>query len=394
MKDKQSSTQNFTNNLPEGKKQFTKMKNKTISIVFDRKKTATPTKAASVEIRISQSGKSHYISTGIKCKSGEFKNGRVIKRLDMASCNERIATMCDNVRNIVSDMATLDMDKVKAKLQGLERDIPMMSEWLYKRANERIMRDSTRRQHIVAINFLLECGIFKDWSDITLPNIALFDEMLKRKCRMQTTVYGYHKRIKPYIADAKLFGYIESNPYESYKTPKGKSERLSYLTEEEKKRIEETPLNTDSLKKVRDLFLFQCYTGLAYADASILAESSFIESEGALYIVGVRQKSGSDIAIKVISKARAILEKYDYNLPWISIQKYNLYLKALAVQCGIDKRLSSHMGRHTFATSALHKGVPIEVVSKMLSHSDIQTTQIYAKVLAEDVNKGFDLLDE
>lgn len=93
-------------------------------------------------------------------------------------------------------------------------------------------------------------------------------------------------------------------------------------------------------------------------------------------------------------KALSILEKYEYKLPWISLQKYNILLKELAAKCGLNKRLTSHMARHTFATSALHKGVPIEVVSKMLSHSNIQTTQIYAKVLAEDVEKGFDLLEK
>ena len=96
----------------------------------------------------------------------------------------------------------------------------------------------------------------------------------------------------------------------------------------------------------------------------------------------------------MLNKAKAILEKYDYKLPWISLEKYNLYLKALAVHCDISKRLTSHMGRHTFATTALHNGIRIEVVSKMLSHSDIKTTQIYAKVLAEDVMAAFDVLDK
>ena len=96
----------------------------------------------------------------------------------------------------------------------------------------------------------------------------------------------------------------------------------------------------------------------------------------------------------MLNKAKAILEKYNYELPSISLEKYNLYLKALAAHCDIAKRLTSHMGRHTFATTALHNGIRIEVVSKMLSHSDIKTTQIYAKVLAEDVMAAFDMLDE
>ena len=100
------------------------------------------------------------------------------------------------------------------------------------------------------------------------------------------------------------------------------------------------------------------------------------------------------MAIKLIAKAMEIYNKYDHNLPIVCLEVYNQRLKLVAAYAGINKPLTSHMARHTFATQALHAGVRIEVVSKMLAHSDIQTTQIYAKVLAEDIEKGFDAIDK
>ena len=111
-------------------------------------------------------------------------------------------------------------------------------------------------------------------------------------------------------------------------------------------------------------------------------------------MVSERVKNGAKITIKLIDKALAILESYNYMLPIINLSSYNQHLKQVALIAGLTKSLTSHMARHTFATQALHAGLRIEVVSKMLAHADIQTTQIYAKVLAEDIEAGFDALNK
>lgn len=365
-----------------------------VTIVFNRKKNASAKICSPVEIRITSNRKSYYISTGIKCKIHEFKNGQVIKRLDMDSCNETISQMLNRVRELVGTMEEIDISAIKSNLEIRQDNRPNLYEWLFKRLNERPMRESTKRQHKVSLEFMQSSGLIKSWDDINVKNITMLNEMLHNKGYVQATIHSYHKRIKPYINDAIKFGYIEKNPYDVVKIPRGKSERLAYLTEQEIAMIENSILPKGRLDMVRDCFLFQAYTGLAFVDASSLGEDNFIEHNGSLYIVSKRVKCDSDIRIRVMPKALGILEKYEYKLPWISLQKYNILLKELAAKCGLNKRLTSHMARHTFATSALHKGVPIEVVSKMLSHSNIQTTQIYAKVLSEDVEKGFDLLEK
>ena len=149
-----------------------------------------------------------------------------------------------------------------------------------------------------------------------------------------------------------------------------------------------------SIDRIRDLFLFQCFTGLAYADFEKFNFEKDVEERNGKYIVSDRRKkTNEDYKIVLLTPAIEILKKYDYKLPIISNQKYNVSLKVVAQYAGIDKNITTHMGRHTFAVFALNNGVPIEIVAKMLGHTNIRTTQVYAKVLNSEVEKGFDLLE-
>lgn len=114
----------------------------------------------------------------------------------------------------------------------------------------------------------------------------------------------------------------------------------------------------------RDMFIFSCYTGLAYSDLVKITKSDIIEENGKLIIEDKRQKTGSGYHIVLLPQAENILKKYDFNLNLLSNQKCNQYLKLIAQRCGIRINLTMHVGRHTFATWALQKGVRIEVVSK------------------------------
>ena len=146
------------------------------------------------------------------------------------------------------------------------------------------------------------------------------------------------------------------------------------------------------LDKVRDLWVFCSYTGLSYSDMAKLSPSDIVASEGKKMIIDKRIKTGTPYKIVLLPKALAILDKYGGTLPAITNQKCNYFLKVIGPAAGIKKNLTMHMARHTFATWALSKGVRIEVVSKMLAHADITTTQIYAKVMQREVEKGYELL--
>ena len=185
--------------------------------------------------------------------------------------------------------------------------------------------------------------------------------------------------------------WLDRNPFQAYQLKFTKVER-EYLTKTELARIECKEFNISRLQVVKDLFIFSCYTGLAYIDVFNLKPNNLVEkSENNIWIITKRQKTNEPLKVPLLPKALAIIEKYKAHpqalaegkvLPTLSNQKLNSYLKEIGDTCDIMKPLTFHIARHTFATTVtLTNGVPIETVSKLLGHSKLTTTQIYAKVV-------------
>jgi site-specific recombinase XerD len=212
-------------------------------------------------------------------------------------------------------------------------------------------------------------------------------------------ILGYHTYIKSveglkHNSAAKniknLYGVINTslknnwltkNPFKDFSCNYINTPR-SYLTDDEINSLVEKRFDIDRLTKVRDVFVFQIYTGLSYIDLYELTENSIKKGvDGNEWIIISRKKTHVRSAIPILPRAKEILVKYNYKLPVYCNQRTNSYLKEIADLCSINKPLTSHVARHTFATTiTLSKGIPIESVSKMLGHTDIKTTQIYAKV--------------
>ncbi len=192
---------------------------------------------------------------------------------------------------------------------------------------------------------------------------------------------------------ARNNGWILTDPFGNYKIRYEKVDR-GYLTDDELQLMIDKDYGTERLEQVRDIFIFCCYTGLAYVDVSHLTYDDIRESfDKNLWIMTKREKTNIDVNVPLLDIPRALIEKYRGKmpnkkvLPVISNQKMNAYLKEIASVCGIEKNLTFHLARHTFATTiTLSKGVPIESVSKMLGHTNIQTTQIYARKTNEKIS--------
>ena len=204
---------------------------------------------------------------------------------------------------------------------------------------------------------------------------------------------NYHKDIKALLGRALKFGLITTNPYDRMKgeIKRGDRETVEFLTDAERGRIESMTMNDGSvLATVRDMFIFQCYTGMAYSDMMRFSLDKCQLIGDRLTYSAPRVKTGVVFYIRMLPKAIEVAEKYGGRMPNLADQVCNSNLKTIANATGITKRLTTHVGRHTFATWMLRNGVPIEKVSKMLGHRRITQTQRYAKVLAEDVYKEFD----
>ena len=186
---------------------------------------------------------------------------------------------------------------------------------------------------------------------------------------------------------ARNNGWMQHDPFANYKIRIKKVDR-GYLTEEELQKIKQKELAIDRLIKVRDIFIFSCFTGLAYIDARNLTYDNIKKGvDGNLWIITKRKKTDTPVTVPLMSIPLEIIEKYRNQqpdckvLPLLTNQKMNSYLKEIGDLCEIEKNLTFHLARHTFAsTTTLAKGVSIEAVSKMLGHTNIKTTQIYARV--------------
>ena len=218
---------------------------------------------------------------------------------------------------------------------------------------------------------------------------------------------GHNTAIK-YLATFKKIviiciknGWLPRDPFHAYKMSKREVDRTA-LTAEELSKISKKKFDHERLGQVRDIFLFCCYTGLAYIDVFKMSRSEIITGiDGEKWLVIKRQKTDSPSRIPLLPQALSILKKYDKDpqceikgqlLPVLSNQKMNSYLKEIAVLCRINKVITFHLARHTFATTVtLTNGVPMESVSKMLGHRNLKTTQQYAKIVdvkvSEDMKK-------
>ncbi len=242
-----------------------------------------------------------------------------------------------------------------------------------------------------------------DVKDLKYEFIVDYEFWLKsvRNCDHNTSV-KYLSNFKKIVHICIKNGWITRDPFVGFKLAKREIER-PFLVEEELNRIINKEFAIPRLRQVRDIFIFCCYTGLAYADVEKLTcEEITIGIDGERWIWTKRQKTDSATRVPLLPPALEILERYKNDpqclnsgrlLPVLSNQKMNAYLKEIADLCEITKKMTFHTARHTFATTVtLTNGVPIETVSKMLGHKNMKTTQHYAKILDKKVSEDMSTL--
>lgn len=377
------------------------MKTIQVRVLFDRKGQATQKKAALVQLEVRFNNDRKFIGTGVKVFKGQFKNGRIVGRSDADTLNDKINTLYKYVHDIYNEslsnripftLSMLDNGKVH------QSKTPFL-DWCRKRTEEKRCSASTRRQNNLFCNLLEHFGRILSFDDATLPNIHRFDDWLKTYIGRSTgrpltdnSIKAYHSRMRAFLSEATSFGLIKQNPYDLFKCGRCQTMPRMYLTMEELNMLRSWNPPTRSRHIALDLFLIQCYTGLSYSD---LMATDFTNTEvhnGNLILPRTtRIKTGTQFYIMLLQPVIDILVRYNYRLPRFSLQAYTRQLSCIEKETNIGKHITSHVGRHTFATTiALGSGIPIEVVSKMLGHTNIQTTQIYAKILPKQVELGFE----
>lgn len=241
--------------------------------------------------------------------------------------------------------------------------------------------------------------------DVDLKFIKGFEYFLKvkKECNHNSAL-KYVNNFKKIVRIAVGNDWISKDPFYNYKVQFKIVER-EFLSKEELQALIDKKIEGDRLNLVRDMFVLCCFTGLAYVDIqSLRPDEIYQNEEGSFYIKSKRTKTDTGFTIPLLPTAVAIIEKYkdhpkvvnkDCVIPVLSNQKSNAYLKEIADRCNIKKNLTTHLARHTFATTVtLTNGVPIETVGKMLGHKNLRTTQHYAKIIDSKVEEDMKVLRE
>jgi len=374
-----------------------------VTPVFDRKKNVAKKGYGKVELYIYLGGaakkyivvkdcnelewKSYHHSAELKAKVKMYND--ICTR--MAERGEEMTI--ENLNKFLGiDTERKEENEKKQRLSSATGFIEFMKEQMEK---ERL-GEGTRKHKVSIIQAIEKFGRLSRFTDLTPKNVKEFDEILRNevlengKYRTETTVNNYHKVLRKYAKLAYEYDFIARNPYDSplCKFKRGVCAERKPLTEAELKRIIDLEIPNEKLCKARDLFIFSAYTGLAYIDAQRFDFEKMTEKMGDIhYIDGARVKTGESFFTPILPPAMAVLEKYGYNLPKISNQKLNDYLHVIEAEAKITKNMTSHVARHSFATLVLSHDVPIEKLAKMMGHTEIKTTQIYAKVMKESIER-------
>ena len=400
------------------------MKTKVSILFYAKKAKAAANGLVPIYTRITINGKRIELSTNrfVEISKWSTEAGKMKGTSeDARSINNHLDLLKSQIRDaemeLIHKKIALTTETIKSKLLGVDERARMLVP-IFQDHNNKIKElvgkeyaPGTLERYTTSLKHTIE---FMQWkyniSDIDITKIdhafiTDYEFWLRsvRNCANNTAV-KYLKNFNKIIKLCLANDWLDKNPFANYKSKVKEVERV-YLTEAEIQSIIEKDFKTERLSLVRDIFLFSCFTGLAYIDVKNLTKAHVSYGiDGEKWIFTHRQKTESASKIPILPVTQMIIDKYENHpqcinedklLPILSNQKMNAYLKEIAGVCEIEKELTFHIARHTFATTVtLTNGVPIESVSKMLGHKNLRTTQHYAKVLDRKVSDDMKILKE
>ena len=395
--------------------------NSTFSIIFFTRKSRSVTNKLSIYIRITVNGKRSEISLkrSILLKDWDASKNRARGnnykiRILNTYFDQVYSQLLDCHKQLLDEGKIVSANAIKRRYLGEDDTHKTLKELItYHNTNMiTVLKSGTMKNYYTTEKYLhkfLKQKLKMD--DIYLKQlnyrfICDFEQFLRtyknNKKQLMLSNNGVMKhleRFKKMINLAFKLEWILKNPFVQFQLKFDKFDR-QYLTERELERIENIHYKNERLERVKDCFIFSCYTGLSYVDVKELTLNQITRGiDNNHWIFTKREKTNETVKIPILPKAMTIIDKYKRDsekkeknplLPLCSNQKANSYLKEIAKDCGIHKNVTFHVARHTFATTVmLSNGVPIETVSKLLGHTKLTTTQIYARVVESKISEDF-----
>jgi len=379
-----------------------------LAYIYNRYRQASPTRDAVIELRISYNKKQKYLSTGIRLFPKEWQRGRVVNRLDAAILNKTLDKLMNDVRQVIYEMiedGNIDIFAIPARLQAKQRKVMTFIEFFREKAEIRkhgIGKIAQGRYDLVP-RVMEEFGRLTSFYELTPKNIVAFDKFLTKKGVQATSRWNnYHKFVRRFIKEAIRDGYMQNDPYDGVRLDHGSFDHTleHCLKVEELKQLRNAKMPDERLARVRDLFIFQCYTCLAYTDLEHFDKNRIQVEDGKKVYQGRRDKTDVRFTIPLLAPALEVLERYN-GLPQsltkrkkksgkiISNPNYNEYLKEIAEPAGLPCRLTTHWARHTGASILLNAGVQPEVIAVVGGWKDTKVLmKIYANMREKTVIKA------
>ena len=382
---------------------------------------------AVVYARITVNGRRAEISLKSKVSINnwdEAKGRAKGKREEIIKLNSHMeqvrSLIFDGYQELIQQNKSVSVDAVKAKYLGEDIEEAMtllkMIEY-HKQVAIGKLAPGTMKNYYTTENYLKKFVKHQyNKSDISLDELNYrfildfenflinYESVDHHKALNNNGVMKHMERLRKIVNMAVMMDLLEKDPFSKYKLHFDKVER-GHLTKEELKVLSKKNFKIERLQSVLDMFLFSCHTGLAYIDIFNLTQENIVKGiDGRDWLMTNRQKTNTTVRVPLLPEAVQLIKKYKDHpvavakgtlFPVVSNQRMNGYLKEIAEICGIDKNFTFHLARHTFATTVtLSNGVPIESVSKMLGHTSIRTTQIYAKVVEHKLSEDMQNLRE
>ena len=339
--------------------------------------------------------------------------GRTTEALSVNAALDAISTTLYGIYRKYENDESLSLDLIRTVYFGKNREftsfLPVFDKFLEdikQRVGKTIGADSLQKYSVLRRHFA-EFLMYKysrkdiglnEFTPAIVQDFHLYMSTVAG-CAYNTSVKKV-KTLKTITIYAQKRGFLLHDPFVNHHFHMEPVDR-GFLTDEEILRVANKDLGIQRLELVRDIFIFSCFTGLAYIDVSNLTPDHIVTMDDKQWIMTKRQKTSVETNVLLLDIPRAIIAKYSHKtyrdgklFPVLTNQKTNSYLKEIADLCGIKKKLTFHLARHTFATMSLSKGVPIESVSKMLGHTNIRTTQIYARITNKKIEHDMEQLSE
>lgn len=372
-----------------------------VKVVFDRKHVSTKSHAKErrtgpIAIEVYYDTRRVYLQTGVKVYSDQFKNGRVYNHAQQVALNERIRMTIDEaesyINGILKSGKSFDMDAFKTYISVSRRDgngdtfLNFVEDQIEAQDN----RESTKAKHRQILRFLRKWGHIRTFEDLTVENIAAWHQEAVSASKIGSYSINRDRVLRKYTRLAYRMNLISADPYDKWVAPPySPVDTYRYISLTELDKIRKLTLEKPKENAARDLFLFQANTGLAYIDTQAFDHNRIINTGSMMAYDGMRVKTSRPFYVPLTKEAVEILDRYGGAPPKLTDSAYRHILYKIGRMAGLSERLSSHKARHTFAVMCINKGMPIEILSKILGHTNIKTTQIYGKILKSSIDTAF-----